>query len=330
MLRNLFILLSVGFSLAQSQDQASTSWIPPALSYVVRLSPTDTSYALPHNLISQASEVVLLDSTKTLHRSADYEMQYLRGIITLKRQRLQEILADSARHSIRITYEILPFALQQEYFLRRISALKDSTGRTTRKVESSLTKFSMEDVFGSGLQKNGSIFRGLTVGSNQDLTLNSGFRMQLSGKLSSDLDIAAALTDENVPIQPEGTTQTLQELDKVFIQLQSPHYGATLGDFVYQVNEQDGGEFGRISRKLQGATGNAVFNDLVGRGSLLSLSLTGATARGKFTSNQFQGIEGNQGPYRLTGEDPSLQSVIIAGTERVYVDGQTHDTWGNE
>ncbi len=146
--------------------------------------------------------------------------------------------------------------------------------------------------------------------------------MQLAGRLSSDLDIVAALTDENVPIQPEGTTQTLQELDKVFIQLKNPRYGATLGDFVYAIGEEEGGEFGRLSRKLQGAVGTAGLKDVVGSGSTLTISLTGATARGKFTTNQFQGIEGNQGPYRLTGQDPSGRPIIIAGTERVYINGQ--------
>jgi len=115
--------------------------------------------------------------------------------------------------------------------------------------------------------------------------------MQLSGKLSSDLDIIAALTDENVPIQPEGTTQTLQELDKVFIELKNPRYGATLGDFVYEIGERHGGEFGRLSRKVQGVSGSASVKDAVGEGSLVSVTLAGATARGKFTTNQLQGTE---------------------------------------
>ncbi|MCX6135213.1 MAG: hypothetical protein NTU47_15495 [Ignavibacteriales bacterium] len=180
----------------------------------------------------------------------------------------------------------------------------------------------MDDVFGTGLQKSGSIFRGLTVGSNRDLSLNSGFRMQLAGKLSSDLDIVAALTDENVPIQPEGTTQTLQELDKVFIQLKSPRYGATLGDFTYAIRVEDGGEFGRLSRKLQGANGTASLRDVFGQGSALTIGITGGTTRGKYTSNQFQGIEGTQGPYLLTALDAGIRPIVIAGTEKVFIDGQ--------
>ena len=66
-----------------------------------------------------------------------------------------------------------------------------------------------ESIFGEGIQKNGTILRGFTVGTNKDFTVNSGLRLQLSGRLSDDIEIVAALTDENTPIQPEGNTETL-------------------------------------------------------------------------------------------------------------------------
>ncbi|HTY39390.1 MAG TPA: hypothetical protein VMH23_19895, partial [Bacteroidota bacterium] len=94
------------------------------------------------------------------------------------------------------------------------------------------------------------------------------------------------------------------------------------GDFVYEVREQQAGEFGRVSRKLQGANGTAMLGNAFGEGSSLSVGLTAATARGKYTTNQLQGIEGTQGPYLLTGQDAAVRPIIIAGTERVYVDGQ--------
>jgi hypothetical protein len=313
------VLAPLALRAQQNEAQPATD-----LSFValIRLTSHDTSYSLPHTFLAQGSESILLDSLRALQRGVDYDIQYGRGVISFRPGWLDSLSVDSSSHSIRVLYSILPFGLRREYSLRRVTVSKDSTGGVTRRVEPSLTRFSMDDVFGPGLQKSGSIFRGLTVGSNRDLTLNSGFRMQLSGKLSSDLDIVAALTDENVPIQPEGTTQTLQELDKVFVQLKSLRYGATLGDFVYAIDEQDGGEFGRVSRKLQGAEGLASLQNVFGAGSKLAIGLTGATSRGKYTSNQFQGVEGTQGPYLLTGQDVAVRPIIIAGTERVYIDGQ--------
>lgn len=309
------------FGLHAQQDRSPTS-SSPHQSTTLHLTRSDTAYSLSRDLILQGSESVVLDSARVLRRQLDYEIQYRRGVLYFRRDRLMEILADSASHSVVVAYEVLPFSFKREYYLRQLSFARDSIGRVSPKVEAPMTRFSMDDVFGAGLQKSGSIFRGLTMGSNRDLTLNSGFRMQLAGKLSSDLDIVAALTDENVPIQPEGTTQTLQELDKVFVQLKTPRYSATLGDFVYDIGEHDGGEFGRLSRKLQGAMGMAALQDITGHGSSLAVAVTGATARGRYATNQFQGVEGNQGPYRLTGRDPSRRPIIIAGSERVYVNGQ--------
>jgi len=286
------------------------------------ISRSDTLITLPHHFLIGGSERLYLDTGRALKAGKDYALNPVKGTLTLHKSLLVELLADSARHSLVIEYRYVPFSLKPEYSLFISTPGPDTSVR--KEFQRSITPGALiaEDVFGSGLQRSGSILRGLTVGSNRDLTLNSGFRLQLSGKVASGLDLTAALTDENVPIQPEGTTQALRELDKVFVQLRNPSFAATLGDFVYDISEQGGGDFGRFSRKLQGASGTAKLENLLGGGSQLEVSLAAASTRGKYMTNQFQGIEGNQGPYRLSGEDPSRRPIIIAGTEKVYVNGQ--------
>jgi hypothetical protein len=216
-----------------------------------------------------------------------------------------------------VSYRYLPFTFQESYARRRLTIRTDTTlTQDSVLVARPVSTFTVDDIFGAGLQKSGSIVRGFTFGSNRDLSLTSGLRMSLAGKLTSDIDIAASLTDENTPIQPEGTTQSLQEFDRVFVEIKSPQLGAVLGDFVLDV---PGTEFGHLTRKLQGAKGTAEYRGDTWSGGAL---VAGAVTRGKYNSMTFQGIEGVQGPYRLLGANNERDIIVIAGTERVYVDGE--------
>ena len=106
-------------------------------------------------------------------------------------------------------------------------------------------------------------------------------------------------------------TERLEELDKVFIQVKHPNVVGTFGD--YQVKQRFG-EFGVIDRKLQGLMGEFSFKDAYGYVSI-------ANSRGKFNTNNFNGSDGVQGPYRASGINNERDIVIIAGTEKVYLDG---------
>jgi hypothetical protein len=221
----------------------------------------------------------------------------------------------SPHSTLFIHYRFLPLTLAQSYSLRSLVFKPDSVHAGKNKLTVVQQEGTFSNIFGPELTKSGSISRGFLVGSNRDLTLSSGFRLQMAGKLSNDIEILAALTDENTPIQPQGNTQTLQEVDNVFVEIKSPTYIATLGDFQFI---SGGSEFASINRKLQGARINADYQTFTPQSQA---TVTAATSRGKFHTNQFQGIEGVQGPYRLNGKNNERNIIIIAGSEKVFVDG---------
>ncbi|MCE2503447.1 MAG: hypothetical protein J4G05_05275 [Chlorobi bacterium] len=100
-----------------------------------------------------------------------------------------------------------------------------------------------------------------------------------------------ALTDEQTPIQPEGTTQTIREIDNIFFEIRSPVVDATLGKFFASNNRS---EYTSFSRKLQGAKTLGKFGDFG------STQIVAAISPGKFKTQEFRGGEGVQGPYHLT------------------------------
>jgi len=212
-----------------------------------------------------------------------------------------------------VTYQAFKVPLQKEY-KRRVIVVRydDRFSDTLRVMQNKTESFTTDAIFGHDLQKSGSISRGFTIGTTRNFSLNSGLHLQLSGRLSDDVEIVVALTDENTPIQPEGNTERLDELDKVFIEVKHPNASGVFGDYDFKGQP---GEFGSVDRKLQGLKGE--FNYGSSKGTVAV-----ASSKGKFNNNQFAGLDGVQGPYHLNGVNSERDIIIIAGSEKVYFNGE--------
>ena len=284
--------------------------------------------SLRQRSIALSGDTIRLDSmsivkgtfrfTKAGKDSSHYQLLADQGILVKKKG------APNSGDSATVQFRVLPFNFSEPILNKqRQHATPEQRGvynpfvYTPNKNNDNLLKF-------EGLNKSGSISRGISVGNNQDLSVNSTLNLQLSGKLSSDIDINAAITDDNIPIQPDGNTQQLQDFDRVYIQLSNEKSKLIVGDF--QLNRPES-YFMNFNKRLQGGSfetkfSTALLNESKHAPAKIKTGASAAVARGRFNRNQIQGVEGNQGPYRLRGANNEQFIVILSGSEKVYIDGK--------
>jgi hypothetical protein len=310
--------------------------------------------------------------------------------------------ADGRPDSVYLCYRVLPVQLLAPRY-RRPRQLMDSVDFRERKMMR-LEDFSQKEQILStpGISKTGNLARGISFGNTQNVFVNSALNLQLEGKLTENIRLTAAISDQNVPFQPEGNTQTLQQFDKIYITLTGPQWNLTAGDVVLR-NKPD--YFLRYYKNIQGAaleanlgapgpqplqagvSNNSVSNappssfttytngvttnsaaptgnstqtltppgtvvppnqtlqtptgtgppGMTGAGPSGSGEVTvrdklgqirsstlvaGGVAKGKFASLDLAPIENVQGPYRLSGPNGEQYIIVLAGSERVYLDGR--------
>lgn len=165
------------------------------------------------------------------------------------------------------------------------------------------------------LNSKGSIIRGITFGNNQGSSVQSSMDLQITGKLSSDVSILASISDHNLPIQADGYTQTLDEFDKIYMQLNIKNHSVIRAGHL-DLNDEST-YFARYQRRSMGLQYQTQF----GKDNTTFLDISAGVARSEFHRIRFQGVEGNQGPYRLTGKNGETFITIISGSEQVYIDG---------
>jgi hypothetical protein len=193
-------------------------------------------------------------------------------------------------------------------FLDSLSLIKNNT--TTEDTSNYLNKITDIDQY--PLNASGSFFRGINFGGNGNSALNGGLRMQIAGKISNETYISGVVTDESLPIQPDGATADLDELDKVFIHVDNPKFSIVAGDI--ETNEKKI-SINRFQRNLIGLNNKIQYKDK------LITSVIGQT-KGTYQRIEIKGKDGNQGPYYLTTVNGLSNIIISSGSEKVWLNGK--------
>lgn len=264
--------------------------------------------------LSLVPQSELISINDTLLESNFYEIDYAKAVFILKEEG-----AHLKNKKIKMGYRVFPLSFSEPYFHKEKQLIEE--GGTIAK-NPFLYEYTVatEDIFYlNGLDKSGSISRGVAFGNSQDLSVNSNMNLQLSGKITDEISILASISDDNIPIQAEGNTQQLQDFDQVYIQLFSDEWKLTAGDFYLKRPDT---YFMNFNKKVQGGSFNITVPTSKKENALtITPTVSAAVSRGKFARNRILGIEGNQGPYRLKGADNETFIIILSGTEQVFIDG---------
>lgn len=305
------------------------SWLGRFIAVVLlSLSASWTSAQLPFSnnnipnirqkVIPVAADSVLLDTLSIVPQTfsvaniapADYRLDYIKAILFWNKK--------PATDSVRITYRVFPFRLTASVQRLAYDSVINKFYVKPFDFNSAFAANQRTGAFNFGtLKAEGSFGRQVGFGNSQDVVLNSTLNLQLSGLLGDSIEVQAAITDNNIPIQPDGSTQQLNEFDQVYLRFSKRNWQLSLGDIDIRQNQS---YFLSFYKRLQGisfATNNHITKNLYSK-TLVS----GSVAKGKFNRQLLDALEGNQGPYRLRGANNEFFFIILANTERVFIDGQ--------
>ena len=269
---------------------------------------TKDSILLDSNLVIPTSLKIKIDSGKNLG-FADFRFDLKSNQLYLLNKNLLGKRLSLEYNSINIK--------QNSYFLNKKYDAKVLNSVQMNGFEFNPVTKSEDNIGYSSLTRSGSFSRGLSFGNNQDLVLNSYADIQLNGKLADNVDIVASLNDRSIPIQAEGTTANLQSIDQKYIKVSTPDANIQLGDLLL-TNKEDN-YFLKYNKKVQGINSSG---KVVSEKDTINLNGTISLSRGKWNRLTFNGTEGNQGPYRLKGQQGELFIIILSGTEKIYINGK--------
>jgi len=282
-------------------------------SYEISLPSDSSRFNLPGQWIRPGSVLAVFiadradspnvgDGADTLRAGIDFELENTDGILRIKRP------LPAGR--LRIGYEIVPLAIGRVF---QVSIPVD----TTRAGEAPVPPrpagpLDAPTSRGARLDIRGSKTVSLEFGSAQDLTVQQSLDVSLTGEVVPGVSVRGVLSDRQTPLQPEGRTTELTDLDRIFLQVDGPGASMTLGNFELH---GPAGLFTAYDRQLEGVR-------IQGKRGPGQASLVAATIPGVYTTIDFLGQEGKQGPYLIRPAGASYDAVAIAGSERVWVDGE--------
>jgi hypothetical protein len=303
-LLSFFLLQSI---LAVSAEPAAAVQSPAANdSLVIAAEAGWQSLKLSDCAILQGTDSLSVNG-RTLRRDQDYAMDYAASRAMLAWPLL-------TGDTVRVYFFRLPFGIAGpvRYLPPALPpAAVDSAARADAAAPATAVPDWLAERSG-GIRMWGNKSLAVAVGSGRDLSIEQALQVSISGRVGQNLELNAYLSDQEMPLSTTGSTQELDQLDRVYLQAKAPSWEVTMGD--YDLN-LDGFRLLGAERQAKGALAGVKLNNL-------KATAVTAVAKGRRATVRFSGQDGIQGPYLLNPGSGSVPPPILPNSERVWLDGQ--------
>ena len=298
-------LISVPYAAASERDALQL----PSLSLLqktesLRFKDLPDPFILEHSPLIRDSERITINGVQ-LTKNSDYLIDYGAGTLRF----LKDYPPDA---TVQIIYRSFPFEIKKEYkrdLFRQDQPLEQPRGEAKLEPHIDLTEQRPPESASPPVQVTGTQTFGISGGSKRSLSQERALRISVDGKVSENVSITALLSDQDLPIQPEGTTENIQDIDQKLIRITGPNVTGLLGDFEGSLGDTD--IF--FNRALEGVQVSGDFK--WGKFHLIP----SAIPKGQSANKTIRGEEGRS-EYRI---DVNGEFVIVkAGTEIVWLNGQ--------
>ncbi len=278
-------------------------------SETIQLKTEKNEWTLKYTPVFPNSEEITITTGQLLVRDKDYQIEYATGLI-----KFEESVLNQEISTISITYRAIPFILlktyKRELFGTPLEQVPEETKRKEDPIDGTGQRPTLPTTSTSQLEYSGSRTFGISVGSGRALSQNQEFRINVRGNVSDNIEVLAMLSDQDLPIQPEGMTEDIQDINQKLIRIMHPRVVGTLGDFDASLGSS---EFIFFPRALEGVKVEGDFENVKFH------FIPSALPKGQSTSKVIRGEEGRS-EYRL---DVNNQFVIVkAGSEIVWLNGE--------
>lgn len=150
------------------------------------------------------------------------------------------------------------------------------------------------------------------IGGEGGVALEQSLFLTAKGTLRPGVELDARISDGNLPLSSQGSSATLREVDEIWIDVSSLHWGTRLGDQDWNLSPGLGGGFQRRLRgwsvlwknqddRIQGVVG-------------------GPAAR--WVRSAIDGVDGQQEGYALVRNATDARGAVVPGSERVRLNGE--------